>query len=77
MYFMNESVWISNKISLEYVPKGPIDNITALAPAKPMIAWVIRDEIHVNIIQTINIFLPIWNVVYKMQATLFGLQRIR
>ena len=29
---MNESVWISIKISLEYVPKGPIDNI---------IGWVI------------------------------------
>ena len=28
--FLNENVWISIKISLKFVPKGPIDNIPAL-----------------------------------------------
>ena len=28
--FLNENVWISIKISLKFVPKGPIDNILAL-----------------------------------------------
>ena len=27
---LNENVWISIKISLKFIPKGPIDNITAL-----------------------------------------------
>ena len=27
--FLNEGVWISIKISLKFVPKGPIDNIPA------------------------------------------------
>ena len=29
--FLNENVLISAKISLKFVPKGPIDNILALA----------------------------------------------
>ena len=28
--FMNENIWISIKISLKFVPKGPINNIQAL-----------------------------------------------
>ena len=28
--FENENVWISIKILLQFVPKGPIDNIRAL-----------------------------------------------
>ena len=28
--FLNENIWISNTISLKFVPKGPIDNNTAL-----------------------------------------------
>ena len=28
--FLNESAWISIKISLNYVPKGPINNIPVL-----------------------------------------------
>ena len=28
--FLNENVWIPVKISLKYVPKGPINNIPAL-----------------------------------------------
>ena len=34
--FLNENVWISTKISLKFVPKGPINNITALVQ---ILAW--------------------------------------
>ena len=34
--FFNENVWISIKISLKFVPKGPINNIPALVP---IMAW--------------------------------------
>ena len=34
--FFNENVWISIKISLKFVPKGPINNIPALAQ---IMAW--------------------------------------
>ena len=30
MHFFNENVWISIKMSLNFVPKGPINNIPAL-----------------------------------------------
>ena len=30
--FLNENVWIPIKISLKFVPKGPINNIPALVP---------------------------------------------
>ena len=30
MHFLNENVWISNKISLKFVPKGQINNIPTL-----------------------------------------------
>ena len=34
--FLNENVWILIKISLKFVPKGPINNIPALVQ---MMAW--------------------------------------
>ena len=34
--FLNENVWISGKISLKFVPKGPINNIPALVE---IMAW--------------------------------------
>ena len=34
--FMNENAWISIEISLKFVPKGPINNITALVQ---IMAW--------------------------------------
>ena len=34
--FLNENVWISNKISMKFVPKGPINNIPALVQ---IMAW--------------------------------------
>ena len=34
--FLNDDVWIPNKISLKFVPKGPINNIPALVQ---IMAW--------------------------------------
>ena len=34
--FLNEDVWVSNKISLKFVPKGPINNIPSLVQ---IMAW--------------------------------------
>ena len=34
--FLNENVWVSNKISLKFVPKGPINNIPSLVQ---IMAW--------------------------------------
>ena len=34
--FLNENVWISNNISMKFVPKGPINNIPALVQ---IMAW--------------------------------------
>ena len=34
--FLNENIWIPIKISLKFVPKGPIDTIPALVP---IMAW--------------------------------------
>ena len=36
MYFLNENVWISIKISLKFVPIGPINNIPSLVQ---IMAW--------------------------------------
>ena len=34
--FLNEDIWISNKISLKFFPKGPINNILVLVQ---ILAW--------------------------------------
>ena len=39
--FLKENVWISIKISLKFVPKGPIDNIPALIQ---MMAWCLPGD---------------------------------
>ena len=36
MHFFNENVWIAIKISLKFIPKGPINNILALVQ---VMAW--------------------------------------
>ena len=36
MHFLNENIWISIKISLKFIPKGPINNIQALVQ---IMAW--------------------------------------
>ena len=49
---MNENVWISIKISLKFVPKGPINNIPALVQ---MIAWRQPGENNMYV-RPVNIF---------------------
>ena len=39
MHFVNGNVWISIKISLKFVPKGPINNITALVQITALRQW--------------------------------------
>ena len=39
--FLNENVWISIKISLKFIPKGPINNIPALVQ---IMAWRRRGD---------------------------------
>ena len=34
--FMNENIWVSIKVSLQFVPKGPINNTPALVQ---IMAW--------------------------------------
>ena len=38
--FVNENIWILIKISLKFVPNGPINNIPALVPSRQQaIIW--------------------------------------
>ena len=58
LIFFNENVWISIKISLTFVPKGPINNNTALVQimacrlfgdkplSEPMMVWFIGAYMH-------------------------------
>ena len=39
--FVNENIWIATKISLKFVPKGPINNIPALIQ---IVAWRQSDD---------------------------------
>ena len=49
--FLNEDVWIPNTISLKFVPKGPINNIPAMAwrldGAKPLSEPMISLTMHI------------------------------
>ena len=47
--FLNENVYISIKISLKFVPKGPIDNIPALVQ---ILAWRLRWLIYWRLYET-------------------------
>ena len=56
--FVNENVLISIKFSLKFVPKGPLDNISALVQimawrqvgdkplSEPMVVWFTNTYIH-------------------------------
>ena len=58
--FLNENVWIPIKISLKFVPKGPINNIPALVQrmawrrsddkplSEPMTYWCIYASLGLN-----------------------------
>ena len=72
---LNENVWLSNKISLKFVPKGPINNIPALVQimawcrpgdkplSEPMLARLLM-HICITRPQWVNV---IWNPRNKLQ----------
>ena len=71
--FLNENVWISIKISLNFVPKGPVNNILALVQimawgwpgdkplSKPMMVRLLT-HIYITRPQWVNGFTPIQNI---------------
>ena len=65
--FLNENVWISNKISLKFVPKGQINNIPALVH---IMAWCrpgdkpLSEPIIVSLLTHICITRPQWVNIY-------------
>ena len=64
--FLNENVWILIKISLKFVPKGPINNISALVQiidwhhpgnkplSEPMMVSMVSLPMHICVIQWVN-----------------------
>ena len=69
--FLNENVWISIKISLKFVPKGPINDIPALVQ---IMAWrrqgdkPLSEPMMVNLLTHICVTRPQWvkSVLTKM-----------
>ena len=68
--FLNEDVWIPNKISLKFVPKGPINNIPALVQ---IMAWrrpgdkPLSEPMMVSLTMHICVTRPQW--VIRLRAT--------
>ena len=74
--FFNENVWISIKISLKFVPKGPINNISALVQ---IIAWrrsvdkPLSDPMLVSLPTHICVTRPQWvNEQYRRMLSQFS-----
>ena len=61
--FLNENIWITIKISLKFVPKGPINNIPALVQ---IMAWrrsgdkPLSEPMMINLLTHICITRPQW-----------------
>ena len=74
--FLNEHVWISIKISLKFVPKGPINNIPALVQ---IMAWrrpgdkPLSEAMMVNLPTRICVSRPQW-VKSKLQYKTYDLE---
>ena len=62
--FLDENVWISLKISLKFVPKGPINNIPALL------------QIMVGAVQATSHYLNQWWLLYRRINASLGLNEI-
>ena len=71
--FFNENVWISIKISLKFVPKGPINNIPALVQ---IMAWhrpvdkPLSEPMMVRSMMHICVTRPQWDI-YDISQNLF------
>ena len=63
--FVNENVWIPNKISLKFVPKGSINNNPALVQ---VIAWTVQATSH---------YLNQWWLDYRRIYASCGLNELR
>ena len=55
--FMNENCWFSIKISLKFVPKGPINNIPALVQ---LMAWCRPGNRPLSETMMVNLLMHIW-----------------
>ena len=66
--FLNDNVWFLTKISLKFVPKGPINNIQALVL---IMAWrrpgdkPLSEPITVSLLTHICVTRPQWAKIYK------------
>ena len=54
LIFLNENVWISIEISLEFVPKGPVVQAMAWPNRRQAITWTNVDPIHWLIYATLG-----------------------
>ena len=86
--FLNENVWISIRISLKFVPKGPINNISALVQimawrrpgdkplSEPMIVSVLT---HICVTRPQWVLITVYLLAYLMATipTLSDLNRIK
>ena len=77
--FLNENVWISIKISLKFVPKGPINNIPALVQR---MAWrrpgdkPLSEPMMINLSTHICVSRPQWvnrNMESELWINIFGM----
>ena len=72
--FLNENVWISIKISLKFVPKGPINNIPALVQ---IMAWrrsgdkPLSEPMVVNLLTHLCVTQPQWVNKDPMMLSIF------
>ena len=71
LYFLNENIWISIKISPKFVLQGPINNIPAMVP---IIAWrhtgdmPLSEPMMVSLSTHICVTQPQWvNVMYEIR----------
>ena len=83
LIFLNENVWISIKISLEFAPKGPINNIPALVQ---MMAWCrpgnkpLSEPVMVRLLTHICITRPQWvnikTIIPDMEISIIKIRRL-
>ena len=70
--FLNENIWISIKISLKFVPRGPINNIPALVQ---IMAWrwpgkkTLSEPMVVRLLTHICVGLNEWTHFHTQQTT--------
>ena len=74
--FMNENIWIPTKILLKFVPKGPINNISALVLGPGMrqaIIWTNNGPVYRHMCASLSI-----NVLRDMPYMwMYGMQKKR